>query len=80
VVKEDTYRRGRENGKIAELIISGLREGGLKVGQYATIFDEQEAISHAMEQMQDNDLVVVLADDVAKSIDLIRRVAGDGAR
>jgi cyanophycin synthetase len=80
VVKEDEYRRGREMGQIAKLIESGLREGGLKDGQFATIFDEQEAISHAMERMQDNDLVVVLADDVAKSIDLIHRVAADGAR
>jgi cyanophycin synthetase len=80
VVKEDEYRRGREMGQTAELIVSGLREGGLKEGQYNTIFDEQEAIAHAMNQMQDNDLVVVLADDVAKSIDLIRKMSGDGER
>jgi hypothetical protein len=30
--------------------------------------------------MHDNDLVVVLADDVAKSIELIRKMAADGAR
>ena len=80
VVKEDEYRRGREMGQIAELIVSGLREGRLKEEQYTTIFDEQDAIAHAMAQMMDNDLVVVLADDVTKSIDLIRRVAADGGR
>ncbi|HUQ98384.1 MAG TPA: cyanophycin synthetase [Gemmatimonadaceae bacterium] len=80
VVKEDAYRRGREIGQISELIVAGLREGGLKEGQYTSIFTEQEAITHAMNQMKDNDLVVVLADDVARSIEVIRKMAGDGDR
>jgi cyanophycin synthetase len=73
VVKEDDYRRGREAGAIADLIIDGLREGGLAEGQYETIYNEQEAIARAMQQMTDNDLVVILADNVSASIDLVRR-------
>lgn len=80
IVKEDEYRRGREMGHIADLIIDGLREGGLLETQYETIFNEPEAISRAMDQMRDNDLVVVLADDVKASIDLVMRYAGDGPR
>ena len=80
VVKEDEYRRGREPGHIADLIVDGLREGGLQKDQYETIFNEPAAISRAMEQMKDNDLVVILADDVARSIDLVRQYSGDGVR
>src|SRR3954468_19555062 len=80
VVKEDDYRRGREAGDIADLIIDGLREGGLKEGQYETIYSEQEAIAHAMQQMKDNDLLVILADNVSASIDLVRRYSADGVK
>lgn len=80
VVKEDDYRRGRHEGNIAELIIEGLRDGGMEDGHYATIFDEQEAISHAMRLMKDNDLVVILADDVSGSLETVRQFSADGAR
>jgi cyanophycin synthetase len=80
VVKEDAYRRGRDEGEIAELIIDGLREGGLGENQFATIYGEQEAITHAMRQMNDNDLVVILADDVNSSLQQVRRYSADGVR
>jgi cyanophycin synthetase len=81
VVKEDDFRRGREAGTIADLIIDGLRQGGMKEGQYETIYSEQEAIAHAMNRMEENDLVVILADDVAGSLDLVRKhSSSEGAR
>jgi cyanophycin synthetase len=80
IVKEDTFRRGREPGKISNLIIEGLREGGLGEDQYEIIYDENEAIAKAMERMQDNDLVVVLADDVNASLNLIRKYSADGVK
>ena len=80
VVKEDEYRRGRDEGNIAELIIEGLRDGGLQDSQYATVFDETEAISHAMRLMKDNDLVVILADDVSASLETVRGFSADGAK
>jgi cyanophycin synthetase len=80
VVKEDKYRRGREAGDIADLIIDGLRDGGLSENQYETIFSEQEAIAHAMEKMKENDLVVILADDVSGILDMVRRYSADGVR
>jgi cyanophycin synthetase len=80
IVKEDTFRRGREPGKISNLIIEGLREGGLNEDQYEIIYDENEAIAKALERMQDNDLVVVLADDVSASLNLIRKYSADGVK
>jgi cyanophycin synthetase len=80
VVKEDAYRRGRDEGEIADLIIDGLRDGGLGDSQFATIYNEQEAITHAMRQMKDNDLVVILADDVGRSLHLVRTYSAEGVR
>jgi cyanophycin synthetase len=80
IVKEDTFRRGREPGSISNLIIEGLREGGLGEHQYEIIYDENEAIAKAMDGMQDNDLIVILADDVNASLNLVRKYSADGVR
>ncbi|MFL5638425.1 MAG: cyanophycin synthetase [Gemmatimonadaceae bacterium] len=80
VVKEDNDLRGRDPGEAAGLIVDGLREGGMDDGQCETILGEEEAIIHAMAQMKDNDLVVILADDVSASLAVVRRYFGDGVR
>jgi cyanophycin synthetase len=80
IVKEDVHRRGREAGRIADLIVDGLRDGGLIESQYETIFDEQDAITRAMQRMKDNDLVIILADDVNASLGLVRQYSNDGTR
>jgi cyanophycin synthetase len=80
IVKEDAERRGREAGNISRLIIDGLRDGGLQQGQYETIFNERDAIARAIQCMKDNDLVVILADDVKGSINVVRRYSSEGAR
>ncbi|MFL5595628.1 MAG: cyanophycin synthetase [Gemmatimonadaceae bacterium] len=80
VVKEDNDLRGRDPGEAAGLIVDGLREGGMDDGQCETILGEEEAIIHAMAQMKDNDLVVILADDVSASLAVVRRHFGDGVR
>ncbi|HZE07160.1 MAG TPA: cyanophycin synthetase [Gemmatimonadaceae bacterium] len=77
IVKEDEERRGRDEGNVAHLIIDGLRAGGLSEKQYETIFNERDAITHAIQQMKDNDLVVILADDVAGSLDIVRHYSGE---
>ncbi|HEY1951669.1 MAG TPA: cyanophycin synthetase [Gemmatimonadaceae bacterium] len=80
VVKEDMFRRGREAGEIADLIIEGLREGGMDADRYSTIYTEGDAIAHAIGLMKDNDLVVILADDVSGSLETVRRLSADGAK
>ena len=80
IVKEDTFRRGREPGSISNLIIEGLREGGLGEDRYEIIYDENEAIARAMDGMQDNDLIVILADDVNASLNQVRKYSADGVR
>ena len=48
--------------------------------QYEVIYTEAEAIQHALGQMKDNDLVVILADDVKASIECVRKYSADGGR
>jgi len=64
IVREDKYRRGRAPGEVARLIIEGLREGGMADDQFEIIYNETEGLAYAINQMQDNDLVFVLADEV----------------
>ncbi len=73
IVKEDQDLRGREQGGTAQFIIDGLLDGGMAEDQFETIYSEPEAIAAAMLQMQDNDLVVVLADHVSESLDAVRQ-------
>ena len=77
IVKEDEWLRGREQGSTAHLIIEGLIAGGMRENQITTIYSEPEAIAHAMGQMKDNDLVVILADHVSESLDTVRQYSSD---
>lgn len=80
IVKEGAYRRGREPGDTALYIKQGLDEVGIRDSSVEVIFDETEAVQRAMERMEDNDLVIVLADDVASVLSYVRDHAQDGAQ
>ena len=73
IVKEDEDLRGREQGSAAHSIIDGLMAGGIEENRFTIIYNERDAIEHAMAQMKDNDLVVILADHVSESLDAVRQ-------
>jgi len=77
VVREDKYRRGREPGEISRLIIEGLHEAGMDDSQIEIIYNETEVLAHALSQMEDNDLVFVLADDVPAVLAQLDTLSGD---
>ena len=77
IVKEDAFRRGRPEGNTAELICDGLKAGGMPDDRIQVIFDEQEAVRSALARMQENDLVVVLADDVPAVLSLVRQQSAE---
>lgn len=77
IVREDKYRRGREPGEIARLIIEGLKENGMTDSQIEIIYNETEGLAHALTQMEDNDLVFVLADEVPAVLAQLDRLAAD---
>jgi len=49
----------------------------MKDNQFETIYSEPEAIARAMSQMKDNDLVVILADHVGASLDIVRAYSSE---
>jgi len=77
IVREDKYRRGREPGEVARLIIEGLKESGMTDAQIEIIYNETEGLAYALTQMEDNDLVFVLADDVPAVLSQLDRLAAD---
>ncbi|MDQ3522461.1 MAG: cyanophycin synthetase, partial [Gemmatimonadota bacterium] len=64
ILKEDEDRRGRRRGEIAELIMEGLRAGGMSEHQWETAPSEKEAVNRVLAELGDGDLVVILVDDV----------------
>lgn len=80
IVREDKYRRGRAVGDTARLIVEGLREAGMTEDRIEVMFDEKEALAKALSDMQDNDLVFVLADDVPAVLQQIRELSAEQPR
>ena len=73
IVKEDTDTRGRPAGEVAQLVIEGLREGGMHADGIETELDEMEAVDRALAEVEDGDLVMVLADKVAPVLAHVQR-------
>jgi cyanophycin synthetase len=59
------YLRGRPAGGVARLIGEGLEEGGVPPERWETVLSEPEAVTRALEMMEDGDLVLIVADDTA---------------
>ena len=78
IVKEDTDTRGRPAGEVAQLVIEGLREGGMRAGDIEIVLDEMEAVDRALHEIGEGDLVMVLADKVPPVLAHVQRLA-DGA-
>jgi cyanophycin synthetase len=79
IVKEDTDTRGRPAGEVAQLVIEGLREGGMHGDSIETVLDEMAAVDHALEQAEEGDLLMVLADKVAPVLAHVQRYADGNA-
>ncbi|HUQ46611.1 MAG TPA: cyanophycin synthetase [Gemmatimonadaceae bacterium] len=75
IVREDKYRRGRPVGETAKLIVEGLKEGGMTDDRIEIVYDEKEALAKALNDMRDNDLVFVLADDVPAVLEQVRELS-----
>ncbi|MEO8576098.1 MAG: cyanophycin synthetase, partial [Gemmatimonadales bacterium] len=77
ILREDKYRRGRPVGDTARLIREGLMEGGMREDQIEEVFDEKEALAKGLGDMQDNDLVFVLADEVPIVLEHVRQLSAE---
>ena len=69
-VREDEDRRGRSEGEINELVVQGVREVDQDVP--VEICDSQiEAIETALSSAEAGELVVIFADKVAKTLEMV---------
>lgn len=78
IVKEDTDTRGRPAGEVAQLVIDGLREGGMHMDCIETELDELAAVDRALSALEEGDLLMVLADEVQSVLAHVQRHV-DGA-
>ncbi|MGI9105583.1 MAG: cyanophycin synthetase [Pyrinomonadaceae bacterium] len=72
IVREDDDLRGRPLGEATRLVIEGIREVNpdLPVKEFR---DAPEAINYALSHARKGELLVVLADNVSRSIELVNR-------
>ncbi|MEM9150525.1 MAG: cyanophycin synthetase [Cyanobacteria bacterium P01_F01_bin.3] len=74
VIKEDSDRRGRAEGAVANLIAQGIAEAEAVSGEsfsYTVELDETTAVNWALDNAPDNGLVVILPENVTQAIALI---------
>jgi cyanophycin synthetase len=72
LIKEDIDLRGREPGDTAGLLREGLINAGLPADAIEFVPDEATAVDQAIELMEEEGLIVVLADKVRPMLDHIR--------
>jgi cyanophycin synthetase len=65
VIREDTNRRGRKDGEIAEMLRQTALSAGLTDDRVHVILDEIDAVNAAVELAERDDLVVLLVDKPA---------------
>lgn len=76
IIREDTNRRGRENGEIAALLHDAAVAAGLSEEKVTIILEEIEAVREAVHRSAKDDLIVLLIDNPATIWDELERLAG----
>jgi cyanophycin synthetase len=72
ILREDVDRRGREPGEIATLLREGLIDAGVPENRMVTILDEAAALKFGVDMLEDDDILVVLADKVPRTLNTVR--------
>lgn len=67
ICKRDDHTRGRRGDEVPNLLRKGLIEAGVAPEQIEVIEDEQDAIVSALRRARPGDLLVVFADNIARS-------------
>ena len=75
IIKEDEDTRGRQAGGIAALVKEGLLSGGLDEPNIEIILREQEAVQRGLAMVAPDDILVVLADEIADTLTAVREHA-----
>jgi cyanophycin synthetase len=76
IVREDTNRRGRPNGEIAQLLRDSAMEGGLSDNSVHVVLDEFEAVRAGVERTGKDELIVLMIDKPAQVWAELEKMAG----
>lgn len=79
IVKEIPDLRGRGQGEVAQLLVEGLRGGGMKESQIRVILPELDAVRHALADGKVGDLVVLIANQVPAVLELVESAAASAS-
>jgi len=66
ICKADDNRRGRGFDEAPQLIAKALKEAGIDESSIIVIADEQEAIDHALQSAEADDLVLIFGDAITR--------------
>jgi cyanophycin synthetase len=64
IIKEDRDLRQRRPGEITALLTDGLRAGGMRQDQIASIPNEVDAVRRSLRELAEGDLLLILAEEV----------------
>lgn len=64
--KADDDRRGRGHDEVPQIMATALREAGIAEVAISIIADEQEAVEHALQLAEPDDLVMVFGDAITR--------------
>ena len=79
ILKEDVDRRGRAPGEISALLREGLVAGGLDPSAIEEVHEELDAVARGLDLLGEGDLLVIHADKVPATLDVIRQRAVQGS-
>ncbi|MBO9657274.1 MAG: cyanophycin synthetase [Chitinophagaceae bacterium] len=74
IIRHDKNSRGRKNEEITQLLQQGIRQARGTVSGII-ISDEQEAISHAVNNAVENSMIIVCTDEISGSITFVKELA-----
>jgi cyanophycin synthetase len=67
IIKEDDNTRGRRQDEVAKIMREGLIKLGVAESAIETLHDEQKAVEHGLKSAQAGDLLMVFADQIART-------------
>ncbi|MBL4659297.1 MAG: cyanophycin synthetase [Alcanivoracaceae bacterium] len=66
ILKADDNRRGRDEREVPLMLQEQLIKSGVKAEQTIVIADETQAIEHALQTAQDDDLLLIFGDNITR--------------
>ena len=70
IAREDDDKRGRDPGEVTAIFVKGVHEANPDI-EVKEIISAVESIEYALKNAQDGELVVILADEVARAVKIV---------